>query len=252
MNINLIIGLFGLISGFLSGMFGIGGGVIVTPMLVLLFPLVYGQKLPIEVVTGLSSAQGFFSSALSFFHHKEIGLDLDLIKWFALPMAFSNFISSYVSVFVSEQYILLIFGLLGFFSLYLTFFIKSPIKFVLTYKKVCMPLIGATVGVLCGIVGQGGGFIYLPILVYIFGLNVKKAVPTSAAIGIIAAIGALLGRFNSLTIFAQFIPYLIVGIFVGSYFGSMVSKRMSQAKLKYAMNIFLFVCSLSFIYKALF
>lgn len=52
----------GMVAGFMSGLFGIGGGIIVTPLLVLIYPILSGQKLPIEVVTGLSSAQGFFSS----------------------------------------------------------------------------------------------------------------------------------------------------------------------------------------------
>lgn len=252
MSVEISISIIGLISGFLSGMFGIGGGMIVTPLLILIYPMLTNQNLSIIAITGLSSAQGFFSSAVSFFFHRKTSpINKKLILTFAIPMATSNLIASYLSPNVDAKYILFIFGLLGFASLFITFFIKKPPVFFNKYSKTLIPLIGLVIGILCGIIGQGGGFIYLPILIYLFGLDIKSAIATSAAIGIIAAMGALFGRINTISIFLNYLPYLIIGIFIGSYFGSKISKSFSPENLKISVNLFILICSIALIIKSI-
>jgi len=241
----------GILAGFMSGLFGIGGGIIVTPLLIILYPLISGQKLSIEVVTGLSSAQGFFSSLTSYFLHRgKHRPDWGIIKWFALPMALANFFTSLSAAYFPESFILFVFGALGLMSLIVTVFCKKPIELLCQNRSLYLPIVGIFLGVLCGAVGQGGGFIYLPVLIAMFGLPIKQAISTSAAIGIIGASGALFGRINGDLSFLHYTIELIFGILIGGYFGAGLSNRLTPDRLKLALNIFIFVCSLQLILKA--
>ncbi|MFT4190932.1 MAG: sulfite exporter TauE/SafE family protein [Comamonas sp.] len=242
----------GILAGFMSGLFGIGGGVIVTPLLIIAYPAVFKQTLSIALITGLSSAQGFFSSLISFLlHRKKHRPDWPLIQWFAAPMALANLLASLNAHRISENIVIFIFGALGLMSLLITIFNQSPWKFLAEKKFLYFPLTGMLLGILCGITGQGGGFIYLPVLISIFGLPIKQAISTSAATGIISASGAFFGRFNGDLDFLWPSIYLVGGIFIGSYFGVALSNKLSASSLKRALNLFILLCSTQLIFRAL-
>jgi uncharacterized membrane protein YfcA len=240
----------GILAGFMSGLFGIGGGVIVTPLLVMVYPMLSGEKLGIEIVTGLSSAQGFFSSAVSYIlHRKKNRPNWKIVKNFALPMALANFTASLLAGNFSERIILFTFGLLGLMSLVVTFSFKEPVKIFCEKNTLYLPLVGILLGILCGLAGQGGGFIYLPVLIYVFGAQIKQAISTSAAIGIIGSSGALFGRINGDLSFVNYTFELIGGIVIGGYVGAVISNRLNSDRLKVALNIFIFICSVQLIAK---
>ncbi|ARB29346.1 sulfite exporter TauE/SafE family protein [Pseudomonas tolaasii] len=242
----------GVMAGFMSGLFGIGGGIIVTPLLVLIYPILSGQKLPIEVVTGLSSAQGFFSSLVSFALHRiKFQPDWRVIRSFAIPMAVANFFASLHAEAFSEDFILFVFGLLGLMSLLVTYLFHKPVALFCDHPSLSLPLIGLVLGVLCGLVGQGGGFIYLPVLISLFGLQIKQAISTSALIGIIGASGALFGRVGSSMDFLGYTGELVLGIVVGGFLGAMLSHRLDPRHLKQALNAFILLCSIQLMLRLL-
>ncbi|MBP5953727.1 sulfite exporter TauE/SafE family protein [Pseudomonas sp. P42] len=235
----------GVMAGFMSGLFGIGGGIIVTPLLVLVYPMLCGQKLPIEVVTGLSSAQGFFSSLVSFaLHRVRFQPDWRVIRSFAIPMAVANFFASIHADAFSENFILFVFGLLGLLSLLVTYLFRKPVPILCDHPALSLPLTGLVLGVLCGLVGQGGGFIYLPVLISLFGLQIKQAISTSALIGIIGASGALLGRVGTSEHFLGYTGELVIGILLGGFLGTALSHRLEAKHLKRALNAFVLLCSI--------
>ena len=67
MEIYLLIGSLGLISGFLSGLLGIGGGIVMAPLLLYIPPLFGLELLTMQMVAGLTIVQGLLGCLAGFF-----------------------------------------------------------------------------------------------------------------------------------------------------------------------------------------
>lgn len=98
---------------------------------------------------------------------------------------------------------------------------------------------GIGVGVLTGLVGVGGGFLIVPALVLLSGIPMKQAVGTSLAIVAAKSYAGFLGYMGGVPI-----DYALMGAFtavtvIGSFVGTRLAGRISQAALKKAFAIFL-------------
>jgi len=110
---------------------------------------------------------------------------------------------------------------------------------------------GIIIGVITGLIGAGGGFLYVPALVLWAGLDMKKAVGTSLVIVAINSLIGFSGDAQTLDIdwffLLTFSLLTIVGILVGGYF----SKFVSGKKLKKSFGWFVLVMSIYIILKEL-
>ena len=98
---------------------------------------------------------------------------------------------------------------------------------------------GIGVGVLTGLVGVGGGFLIVPALVLLSGIPMKQAVGTSLAIVAAKSYAGFLGYMGGVPV-----DYALMGAFtavtvIGSFVGTRLAGRISQAALKKAFAIFL-------------
>ncbi|WP_055443304.1 sulfite exporter TauE/SafE family protein [Lacinutrix himadriensis] len=110
---------------------------------------------------------------------------------------------------------------------------------------------GVIIGIITGLIGAGGGFLYVPALVLWAGLDMKKAVGTSL---IIIAINSLIGFLGDVQVldidwfFLLTFSFLtIIGILVGGYF----SKFISSKKLKKSFGWFVLAMSIYIVLKEL-
>ncbi|QRM90650.1 TSUP family transporter [Lacinutrix sp. WUR7] len=110
---------------------------------------------------------------------------------------------------------------------------------------------GVIIGVITGLIGAGGGFLYVPALVLWAGLDMKKAVGTSL---IIIAINSLIGFLGDVQVLdidwfflLSFSFLTIIGILVGGYF----SKFISSKKLKKSFGWFVLAMSIYIVLKEL-
>ena len=110
---------------------------------------------------------------------------------------------------------------------------------------------GIIIGTITGLIGAGGGFLYVPALVLWAGLDMKKAVGTSL---IIVAINSLIGFYGDVQtldvdwfFLLSFSLLTIIGILVGGYF----SKYVSGKKLKKSFGWFVLAMSIYIILKEL-
>ena len=109
---------------------------------------------------------------------------------------------------------------------------------------------GFIVGGLTGFVGAGGGFLIIPALVILIGLDIKKAIATSLIIiALKSTFGFFLGDVMVMNIDWDFLIYFTLltslGVIIGTYFG----KSIDKLKLKKWFGIFIMVIAISILFK---
>ena len=120
-------------------------------------------------------------------------------------------------------------------------------------KVIYLILQGLFVGSITGFVGAGGGFLIIPGLVFLAGLDMKKAVGTSL---LVISINSLFGFSSDLlngaivdwSFLLKFAGLGIVGVFIGTY----ISTKVSNQKLKPLFGWFVFMAGVSIIVKEIF
>src|SRR5437867_1927568 len=77
----------GLVASFLSGLLGIGGGLVLTPLLLYVPPLVGGAPIPVKIITGLTIAQAISGSVLGTIRHRAYGNVSLALVWLMGPVS---------------------------------------------------------------------------------------------------------------------------------------------------------------------
>lgn len=187
--------LLGLATGFLAGLLGIGGGMIMVPFIsALLSAREVAPGLAVKMAIATSMATIIFTSVSSVrAHHKRGAVRWDIV-WRLAPGIVLGAMLASVGVFALLKGALLYFVFGGFvtFSAVQMFLDKKPAP---TRQLPGAPgLLGAggAIGFLSGLVGAGGGFISVPFMTWC-NIAIHNAVATSAALGFPIAVANVAG-----------------------------------------------------------
>ena len=182
------------VTGFMAGFFGIGGGLIMVPILFYLFNFSgIEQTYIMHLALGTSFSIIIPTSIISTMTHMKFkAVDFDIVKTFGFFVAIGVVCGTIFAVSLKTSSLVLFFSIMTMiFSIYfLTAKEKinsTPRKINLIYRVVC----GFLSGFLSAPMGIAGGVINTPIL-KMFGYPIKVAIGCSAAVGfVIALIGAI-------------------------------------------------------------
>lgn len=229
---NIFIGLaIGLLSGFFGGLVGLGGGIIMIPLMVGLMKMnqhmAHGTSLVGVAFTGISGAITYSLSgsielvpalllASTAMMTARLGARYatSLPEW-KLKRAFGVFLIFVTIVFLLKPYI-------GEFSLSSTAGIKAII----------LLCIGALTGFLSGMMGVGGGSIMVPAMVILAGMGQQVAQGISLLAMIPAsAIGAFTHNRNG-NVHTKILPGLVVGILPGTFLGGSLAHILPEVALR--------------------
>ncbi len=192
----LALALTGCLSGFLAGLLGVGGGIIVVPILYVLFPaLGVAEEIRMHLAVGTSLATvipNAITSARS--HHAKGSLDLDLLRKLGPPIIVGVVGGSIFGGKSSGQVLMLIFASLALLVAFYMAFRRENwvIRKDLTRSFLLRTPIGLFIGWFSVLMGIGGGTLSVPML-NLFNIEMRRAVGTGAAIGILIGIPGLLG-----------------------------------------------------------
>ena len=180
--------------GFMAGFFGIGGGLIMVPILFYIFSFVgIEQAFIMHLAIGTSFSIIIPTSIISTMTHMKFkAVDLSIVKTFGAFVAIGVVLGTIFAVSLKTSSLVLFFSIMTmFFAIYFLMTkekINSSVREInLIYRVVC----GFLSGFLSAPMGIAGGVINTPIL-KMFGYPIKVAIGSSAAVGfLIALIGAI-------------------------------------------------------------
>jgi hypothetical protein len=247
----LIITLFliSLVGGFLSGFLGLGGAVVIVPLMLNIPPLFNVGALTMKSVAGLSMVQAFFSSISGLIiHGKNRFVHYQILLYVGISMGISSLLGSYFSKYLNNDIILIIFAATILLSLALLLLERNQndneeLSDVVVNKKLLIPT-GVAVGAISGIVGAGGGFILIPIMTKILKIPLKITIGTSLGIIFIGALFGSIGKILSFQVDYILLAPVVLGSLISAQFGARVSKIAPPKILKIILFI---VISLSFV-----
>jgi uncharacterized protein len=273
----LIFLIIGALAGFAAGLFGVGGGTIIVPLLFIVFTqmgydadtimhLALGTSLATIIVTSISSLMA---------HNKKGGVMWPVFKNLAPGLALGCFLGAGIAGQISGLYLQLIVGVFLLWVAYRMFMggkkkVAANISNTtnINDNNPALPskpkqlAAGGVIGVASAIFGIGGGSLTVPYLTR-YGVVMQKAVGTSAACGLPIAIAGALGfmffgmqQHIDVPNTIGFVHiYAFLGIASMSFFtakiGAKVAHMLSPPLLKKCFSVLLFVVGLYFLYKGL-
>ena len=229
----------GSIVGFFSGLLGIGGGILMFPLLLYTPPLLGLDVISVKSITGLTMIQGFFASlSAMFFYNKQNLINKSLVLTLGLSLFVSALIGAFASKLVPDKPLLFIFGMLAFSASVLMLVPRSYARDEMTgdhiqFHKATAILIGILIGFLVGLVGQGGAFIIIPLLLYVLKIPLRVALGSTLAIGLFTSTAGLVGKIATGQVPFQMTAALLLGAVPAALFGSVVARQTKSPVLRW-------------------
>ena len=245
------------IAGIIGSLLGLGGGIILVPALTILFDMPMHEAIGVSFIGVLVN-----SSSSSLVYIKNRITDMRLSSILELGAVTGSIIGAYTALFIDSNVLSAVFGLvLGYVAIDMyrklkknsednniksrsdderEYFDESTNK-TITYSVIrekegtILSIIG---GIFSGLLGLGGGAIFVPIMNRIMKVPIKVAIATSSfMIGVTSLVGALI-FFNNGFIDVVIASPIILGIFFGAQIGSRINKTIDKQILT---NIFCLV-----------
>lgn len=232
----LVLGMGG---AFVAGLLGIGGAMVMIPLLLYVPPVLNVGTLSMKAIGGITMVQvvaATVSATIAHHRHEQVN---SRVAWMGgTSMAASSLLGAVVSYYIHERWILVAFALMVSAAAVLMLVAdrisppSRPLPAKFSLQRTVLVCVG--VGFLTGLVGAGGAFLLVPLLLTVVRLPLRVTIGTSLAIAAAAAVAGTAGKAAT----GQ-IPYaaaLIVaaGALPGGHLGAAVSRRLTNQQLRVA------------------
>ncbi|MFO7709973.1 MAG: sulfite exporter TauE/SafE family protein [Desulfobacterales bacterium] len=185
---------FGSIAGIIAGLLGVGGGIVVVPILFFLFTSQgFAPEHLMQMALGTSLGSIMFTSVSSFrAHHRRGAVHWDIVRNITPGILIGTFSGTYVAALLSTMFLKVFFALfLYYVSIQMLLNLKPQPARTLP-GRAGMFGVGGVIGVVSSLVGIGGGSLSVPFMSWC-NVPVHHAIGTSAAIGFPIAVAGTLG-----------------------------------------------------------
>ena len=247
----------GVVAGLIAGLFGVGGGIVIVPILFWIFTslnfpneilmhMAIGSSLATIIPTSIASARA---------HYRRGSIDINVIKKWGFGMFLGALLGGFSGKFFSANELKYVFAFVA-FIVALNMFIKKPLKFSnkLPISKIVNTFTSLIIGFVSSLMGVGAGTIGVPSLVSL-SIPIHRAIGTAAALGLFISIPATIGLafsgFNVpnrpplsigyVNLVAFFIMFPLTVFFAP--IGVKIAHLINQRMLKIIFGIFLIITS---------
>jgi uncharacterized membrane protein YfcA len=252
-----------LVIGVSLGLIGGGGSILTIPLLVYLFhiqpTIATGYSL---FIVGVSSLAGAYNS------YRNGNIHFKAVLYFGISSIITVvLIRRLIIPLIPEQLFrlgnwevtrsLLTMVLLALVMIMASFKMIFKTPLIITNTNSYMPygnaiLRGIQIGILTGLLGAGGGFLIIPVLIFSFHLPMKKAIGSSL---LIIALNALFGFISDLSqyeIHWKLLLIITLNAVIGTFIGNAIGLRISGEKLKKGFGVFVLIAGLYILLHELF
>lgn len=229
MSLSLIITLvaLGAVAGYAAGFLGMGGGILLFPLLFYVPPLLGLESLDAKTVAALVISEVFFASVIGGAAHWRSGrVHGRLVLVAAVTAAAGSFLGGVASKWVSEWFLLALFAVLILLAA-ITMLLPGPSvdrEMIPVERVVVSPtplaVLSCATGIVVGFIGAGN-FIFVPLLIYVLKVPTRIAIGSNLVIAAVSTFSGLLGKL----ITGQ-VPFLMaVAVVSGAALGALVGER---------------------------
>jgi uncharacterized membrane protein YfcA len=231
----LVLAMFG---GFVAGLLGVGGAVVMIPLLLYVPPMLGVGALGVKAVAGATMVQVFVAALSGMLVHRRHNAVNQEIAWVGgLSMAGASLVGALFSYWVPDRSLLLIFALMVMAAGLLVLVPVDPEPSRGRYGRLRTTLVCCGVGTAAGLVGAGGAFLLVPLLHVVARVPIQVAIGSSLAITALGAVTGVVGKLVTGQIPYSAAAVMALGAVPGARIGAAVSRRLSAFHLKLALGL---------------
>lgn len=227
-----------LVGAFVSGLVGVGGAIVMIPLLLYGPPLLGAGRLDARTVTAVTMVQVFVAAVAGVIVHRRrraVRPDLSLLG--GAVMAGGSLTGAIASGYVHDQVLLVVFALMTVVALGLMF---VPVETVgrpifaeqVEFSRLRAATVCLLVGLVAGLVGAGGAFLLVPLLMIFVGIPIRVTIGSSLAITALAAAAGLTGKLITGQVPLSPALAVVLGAAPGAHLGALASRRLSGKALR--------------------
>jgi len=240
----------GVAGAFVSGLVGVGGAIVMIPLLLYGPPLLGLPVIDVKSVAAITMVQVWVAAVSGMIAHgRQRAVNRRLAVVGGVAMAGGTLTGAVASKYVSERWLLIVFAAMVTVAFVVMLLPEPPpdVAEPAEVKEYSAPLTAVTTGVVglaAGLVGAGGAFLLVPLLLVVVGVPIRVTIGSSLAITAMSAVAGFAGKAATGQI--PWGPALLVALAAlpGAQLGALLSRRLSGARLRHVLLLVVLLTAL--------
>ena len=227
----------------MAGLLGVGGAVVMIPLLLYVPPLLHVGHLDMKAIAGVTMVQVFVAAMSGMLaHRRSHAVQGELVFIGGTSMAFGSLAGALVSASLSPRFLLVVFALMTTLAIGLVLVSMESsglLRFTETerFSRARVALVSLSVGIGAGLVGAGGAFLLVPLLTVVVGVPLRTTIGSSLGITALAATAGLAGKALTGQVPWGLALTVSAGAVPGAQLGAYVSRRLPVRTLRVALFV---------------